>query len=282
MSAPTPGSPEWLKLITSSKIAAIVGVSPYQSPYSLWHQMKGLTPAQEQTSVMSRGHYLEGACLDWWADNHSDFTLLNRQHYATVEHLPWAAATLDAIAANEQTRETVIVEAKTSTKSDEWGDEGTDAIPSYYLTQIYWQLAMTPYAKRAYVVLLGAFLEFKEFVIERDEVIQSALIAKAQDFFDSLSLDVPPALDDTLATFECLKALHPEIDKGSAVEIDEHLATAYLHAIEAEKGTAAIAQGLKSQILEKAGKANYVESNGVRIARRQPNRSGVSLVAVAK
>ena len=70
-----PGSPEWLQRMSASKIAAVVGLSPYQSRYSLWMQMAGLAPQPVQTKAMSRGHYLEPAIAAWFADQHPDWTV---------------------------------------------------------------------------------------------------------------------------------------------------------------------------------------------------------------
>lgn len=281
--APVPGSPEWLKIITSSKIAAILGVSPYQSPFGLWHQMKGNVPAEEQTDVMARGHYLESGIMRWWRDQHPEYAdWMNIQHFSTRDDLPFPnGATLDGLAAHvDDPKDQVIVEIKTSIQSDEWGETGTDAIPMYVLTQVYWQLAMTPAASRAYIALLGPFLNFSEFVVERDEVIQANLIAKAQAFYESLSLDIAPDLDNSLATFQTLKALHPDIDSGTVAQIDQGTADLYHAALNFEKHWAEQARAMKSKVLQVAGRANYVCVGETRIARRQPNKSGVSLVAI--
>ena len=37
-----PGSASWLRQVTASKVAAILGVSPWHSPLSMWRLMKGL------------------------------------------------------------------------------------------------------------------------------------------------------------------------------------------------------------------------------------------------
>ncbi|MER2224040.1 MAG: hypothetical protein ABS976_20875, partial [Rhodococcus sp. (in: high G+C Gram-positive bacteria)] len=41
-----PGSPEWLKLITASKIPSILGISRFKSQFSLWHEMAGNLPSE--------------------------------------------------------------------------------------------------------------------------------------------------------------------------------------------------------------------------------------------
>ena len=63
MSGPEPGSREWHRLITASKVPAILGLSPWQSPYSLWMQMSGRIDATPETTTTRRGHYLEAGVL---------------------------------------------------------------------------------------------------------------------------------------------------------------------------------------------------------------------------
>jgi len=56
-------TPEWLSFresrIGASEAAAIMGVSPYDTAYSLWQRKTGLSAQKEQTYCMKRGHDLE-------------------------------------------------------------------------------------------------------------------------------------------------------------------------------------------------------------------------------
>ena len=284
MNAPTPGSPEWLRLVTASKVAAIIGVSPYDSPRSMWHKMRGdVTDDRPESAAMSRGNYLEAGVLDWWEGRHEEYrtTEVRRQFYATRPDLPWAAATLDGLGV-DPFGEVSVVEVKTTSRMDDWGTPGTDEIPTHYLTQVYWQLAMVPEATRAYVAVLGPFLEFAEYVVERDEAIQADLIARCRAFYDSLAGDERPALDDHVATFDVLKRLHPDIDRDAAVDLPDDLAAEYVAATGAVDDAKARATAAQSRVLDAMQDARLAVAGGVTIARRQPNRYGVSLVRVAK
>lgn len=280
MSAPTPGSAEWLRIVTASKVAAIIGVSPWESPRSMWHKMRGDVESDTRTSAaMERGNLLEPAVLAWWKSQHEDHTTVIPQHYATRDDLPWAAATLDALAYGPD--DWVAVEVKTASRMGDWGTPGTDEIPTHYLTQVYWQLAMTPQAVRCHVAVLGPFLEFSEYIVERDEAIQADLIARCAAFYDSLAGDVPPDLDDSLATFDVIKALHPDIDAGASAEIPFPVAIRYLMAVDAATQAKADETGTKSALLDAMGNARIATCSGRKVARRQPNRSGVSLIKTA-
>lgn len=38
---PRPGTPEWRRIVSASKVPAILGLSRWQSPLSMWLKMRG-------------------------------------------------------------------------------------------------------------------------------------------------------------------------------------------------------------------------------------------------
>lgn len=277
----SPSSPEWNARITASKVAAILGVSPWESPRSVWHTMRGDVQRPEVNESMSRGHYLEPAILAWWRDQHPEFLgVLDIQPSYTLGD--WAAATPDALAVNpDDTTRNVLVEAKSAAYDDDWGDPGTDAIPDYYLVQCQWQMHVSG-IHRCYVPVLTSRLRFLEYVVDYDAETGPLLEQRMREFYDSLSADEPPPLDDSLATFQTLKRLHPDIDKGESVELDETDAAELVYAAHNLKHWEAKDQGARSVTLDRMGRAQYATYCGARVARRQANKSGVSLVITGK
>src|SRR5689334_4090086 len=91
-----PGSEEWLKTISASKVAAILGLSKWESPRSLWHQMRGDLPREEPTTAQSRGHYLEPAILAWFFDQHPELRQSAKTGASYVDG--WKSAAPDAVA----------------------------------------------------------------------------------------------------------------------------------------------------------------------------------------
>ncbi len=279
MSAPEVGSPEWSRIVTASKMAAIIGVSPWESPYSCWHQMKGLA-SREQNQAMRRGIYLEPAILAWWRDQHPEQMAFYREQ-EWFPHESWAGATVDAYFGEKPTGRGAIVEAKSAARMDEWGRPGTDEIPAYYLTQVYFQLAVSG-AARCYVPVIGPFLDFSEYVVEADPAIQADLLERARVFYDSLAGDVPPELDSSVATYDVVRKLHPDIEAGAVVEFTLDEAGEFIIALNEKRASEARERAAKSLFLERMGRAQYAECNGVRVARRQPNQYGIQLNQVAK
>lgn len=241
--------------------------------------MKGLDPQPETSSAMERGNYLEPAILAWWLDQHEgEYFHTDAQEWFPLGN--WAGATVDLVAAHADIGFD-IVEAKSAARMDDWGAPGTDQIPQHYLVQVLFQLAVTG-AQRCYVPVIGPYLEFSEYVVERDEPLQAAILERCKEFRDSLAADVPPPLDDHKATFEAVKRAHPSIDRDAEVQLDYDTATEYLEATAALEAATARATGAKTRLLDQMGDARIATCGGIRVARRQPNKYGVSLVATTK
>lgn len=281
-SAPEPGSPEWQRKITASKVAAILGVSPWDSPRSVWHAMRGELPREEASEVQKRGHYLEPAILAWWRDQHdvSDnaFEWTNQPTFALGD---WAAATPDALA-HFRDDQRALVEAKSAAYDDDWGDPGTDAIPTYYLVQVWWQMHVSG-VHRCYVPVLTSRLRFAEYVVDYDAEIGADLERRMRAFYDSLAADVPPPLDDSVATFQSMRRLHPEIDLELTRELTREQAVDLVGWQYRAKQAEAPLRLAKSAALDVMGNARYATYLGVKVARRQPDGPDrTKFVVVAK
>lgn len=271
----TPGDAEWTKLMTASKVAAVLGLSPWQSPYSLWHEMRGDVERPETNDQQRRGTYLEAGVLAWWRDQHPDIDdWTDQPEYALGD---WAAATPDRDAFIDCEHENrgdctndchVLVEAKTASYDDDWGDPGTDAIPAYYYAQVMWQMHVSG-IHTCYIPVLTSRLRFAEYVVHYDADDGAAMERLCREFYDSLSGAEPPALDESVATFNTVKALHKDIDKGVSVEAPAELAHNLVNGQHAYKQAETSARLAKSLAIAAIGRAQYLTYQGVKIARRQ-------------
>lgn len=282
MSAPAPGTPEWARLVTASKVGAILGVSPFDSPRSIWHLMRGDVEAFDGNSATRRGHYLEDGVLAWWRDRydigHDEGREYQLQPYYTLGD--WAAATPDMVACHPE-HDNVLVDAKTTTMDDEWGAPGTDEVPTHYYAQALWAMHVSG-IHRFHFAVLHSRLRFEEYVVPYDPDQGRVLEAKMREFYDSLASNVPPPLDDTVATFEVMRRVHPDIEPKSEAVVTEAEAVELLTAIQARETAEARERLARSTVLDQMGRANYAVANGIKVARRQNNKSGVSFVPLPK
>lgn len=276
MTAPTPGTPEWAAKVTASKVAAILGISPFESQYSVWQLMAGNIPPATENRHMQRGNMLEDAVLDWWLIDHPEHTEVARQRWYPLEG--WAGATPDMDVAGPS-GDLELVDAKTIGTDDEWGDEA----PAHYLASSMWQLACAPEAQRVHLaVLFGRPFDLRTYTVERDDDLIASIVARCSDFYATLAQAMPPDLDDTVATYEAVRAMHPDIDRDLDVEVDRALAHEYVDSRLALKDAEARELAAKTRLLDAMGKARIATCDGAKVARRQPRGEHVSLVCTAK
>lgn len=252
-----PGSEAWMRYVTASKIAAIMGHSTYDSWFSLWHRMNGSMEVDPGDVTTQRGTYLEPAILAWFNDQHPEWTL-KRTGFWVHETIPWAGASPDGIVVTDDGT-AAVVEAKSSGLSYEWGEPGTDQIPLGHYDQVQWQMFVTG-LRRAYVPMIGAGLAFAEYVVEYNADHVGAMIARATEFMASLTSGMKPSidpLDGHLMTYRAIQELNPGIEDYDQ-PIGDELAQEFLTANEVVKNATTRLQAAKNRVAEQAGQAHHV------------------------
>jgi putative phage-type endonuclease len=239
----TPADPEWHKAregkLTGSRLAAVLGLSPWESPYSLWCEMAGLTPPTEQTGEQARGHYLEPSIAAWFADQHPDWEVFEAGtyvhqdracHLANPDRLIRYHTLPDSMPVGWYDIEvSALLEIKTDADGSGWGEPGTDEIPLYYRTQVQWYMDVLG-LPRAHIAVLGGRLQFAEYVVDYDPADAAILRAAADEFLDSLLWQEMPDLDPHPATYEAVKQLHPSIEAKQDYDVPDDLAAEFLTA----------------------------------------------------
>lgn len=285
-----PGSPAWLKTISASKIPAILGISPWQSKFSLWHLMAGNTEPWAGNKTTERGTFLEGAVLGWFRAQREDLAQLHTDtkigyksgcSFAHPEHAEWTAAP-DAVFVDEWS-DYVGVEIKTAQYSDDWGTPGTAEIPPYYLAQVVWQMIVTGFRKVYVPVLFGQPFEFREYVVNWEDVADDIphIIAAVEDFQRSLEAGEQPDIDGSAATYSTIKELHPEID-GETVEIPYELGWGFLDRKSFADEYQAEADLMKNRIAEFMGTAKKATWDGQALFTRQARNGGTPYLVAAR
>jgi putative phage-type endonuclease len=232
-----PGSEAWQRRMTASKVAAVLGLSPWESRFSLWHRMAGLVDPQEPTDATRRGHYLEDAVASWFADQHPEY-LIDKGRAWAHEERDWQAASPDRLL-RDRTRfiqadpgPHAVLEVKTTADADEWGPSGTDQIPPHVRVQVVWQLD-TLGLPVGHVAALLPRLEFREYRIDYNPDEAAYIRAEARAFLDSLPggpAEQRPDLDAHGATYQAVRVLHPDID-GTDSPVPHWLARSYCAAV---------------------------------------------------
>lgn len=287
-----PGSPEWLRVITPSKVAAIVGVSRYESPFGLWQRMKGLLDPEPHKDIFDTGHAFELALGYLWKLENPGWRLSGAPTGpGSTRHIVQAAsdefgfpavATVDRRASRGRHRH--VVEFKTARDLAEWGDEFTGDCPGDYYTQVQMQMAITGWTEHpAHLMVMGPYFRHYTYKIEFRPDLVDGLMNVCRAFWASLAGDEPPPLDNHPATYYALKALHPDINRDETVDIPRGLVMQAREARVQKKQAETWQRETDIKLLDLMGNAQYGLVNGERyIDRRNHGKGGVALVVNTK
>lgn len=269
-----PGSPEWLSRMSASKVAAVLGISPYESAFSIWHRMAGLIPPQEQSEVMSRGHYLEPSVRAWFADQHEGWDVSTTGTWVHHER-DWQAASPDGLATTDG-GEVRYFEAKTAADGENWGPAGSDEVPVGYRAQVMWGMDVTG-LRVCHVAVLLPFLEFREYVIHYDADEAVFMRDRAREFMETLPgrpNEQRPSLDDHPATYQAVRELHPLIS-GAEFDVPPDLAREFCGATLARKAADKAETKARARLADAMGDAKKAMWLDTCIATRQVRGNGV-------
>lgn len=278
----TPGSPEWQRELTASKIPALLGLSVWDSPFSLWFKMKGAVLDAPSTPQQDRGHYLEPAVTKWLADQY-DLSLFPGQCWRNRDR-PWQVASPDRIVAkggvpyregHPKNPIKAVVEVKTANDWERWGPDGSDEVPPAVRAQVVWQCD-TLGVPLGYVGVLLPYLEFRGYTIRPAEGEAEYIRERAKAFLDSLSADEPPDVDDHTATWDTLRSLHPDIHGD--VEVSPDIAVNYARSVLALREAETEHVLRRNQLAEQMGFARRGLVGSVAVAYRQPGPTGIPYV----
>jgi putative phage-type endonuclease len=214
--------------IGASEIAAVLGISPWESPFSLyWRKVNGWTA--DINDEMTAGTRAEPVIADWFAEMcliEGEDVLRLGGLYANAER-PWQLATPDRLICKDRLCGNcdaglpmacvcgedlaALLECKYVVHGwDGWGEPGTDDIPVHYRAQALWQLDVMGVDEVYVAAWHGA--TFREYLVRRDETDLRMMREAGRRFMQRIADDEPPDVDEHTATLATLKKLHPSVE----------------------------------------------------------------------
>lgn len=218
-------SPEWhearMQGIGASDVAAVLGLSPWQTPLSIYMAKMGVRNEIPENLAFF-GHALEQPIADWIEHAHPELGVISPGTSMRSVEWPWLTATLDRqlmtdyeTACGQILR--IPIELKTSSafSKDKW----VDGVPLYYAAQVQQQCFIldAPYGWLA-VLHGGNEPELYKVVTDWDFITEH-LIPKTQEFWEQHVLTKTPPDPVTSAEAAELWPGNPEV----TVEGDERL-----------------------------------------------------------
>jgi putative phage-type endonuclease len=254
-----PGTPEWLRTVSASKIPAILGISPYDSAYSLWAKATGrIEDEVKYKDAAERGNELEPVLLNWLEKKLENSRVRKAPSYVHPDNPNWSAAPDGNVYEGRRRTPYAIAEAKTAMYGYEWGEELTAEIPPGYLSQIAWQMYITG-ARICYVPAL-VNMTLRLYKVTWDDVKDDieSIIWAVTAWWQCVITDTPPAWDGSDQTYEAVRKVHPDIDDDGIAVIEAELAQELWEAQEALKAAEAADKLAKTKVLDAAGTAKKI------------------------
>lgn len=213
---------EWLAAresdVTATDAAALFGVSPYATPFELFHRKAGnLAVEFEPTERMRWGNRLQdaiarGLCEDNGWRIISDHPFL----YVRSERFVGMGASPDYVVLCP-TRGVGLLEIKNVDKfvaKDEWAD---DEAPVHIEMQLQHQLECAGFAWGAIGGLVGGN-ESNVIIRERDEEVGTEIGNRVTDLWRRVRDNDPPP-PDFLADFDAIRRLYKHADVGKVLDL---------------------------------------------------------------
>lgn len=202
-----------------SDVAAILGLSPWTSPWSLWAEKAGLVAPTDSTDAQEFGQWIEPYLAHKFTEK-TGLQVVGEQTWCTRPDQPWARCTVDGFAGFDwqELDQHDGYEAK-STSDAPW-----EQIPVYYQCQAQWVMYVCDLQAVWFSVLHLAFgrREHRVYSIARDDDDIALLVERASTFWhDHVLTGTPPATDHHPATGATLRDVFANIDGRTTTDVDD-------------------------------------------------------------
>lgn len=275
-----PGTDQHGRLITASKVASILGVSRWESSYSLWHRMRGNIGNDPPKDIFKVGLAFEKALAELWRLQNPGWRLSRGEVQFVTERFGFPAmATIDRRAVRGRARR--IIEFKIARDLSEWGDPDLAGdLPMDYVTQVIFQQMVSGITDTANVVVMGPFFKNFTYNVQHDEVIADWIVGECIKFWESLQNGVEPKLDNSVSSYSAIKKVYPDMEDYD-IEVPEDLVSEIKNVKSQLSQHEDRERELRIQLLDLMGNAQRATINGEIVARRKRHsKGGVTLVLV--
>lgn len=172
--------------VGGSDAAAACGLSKWKSPLQLYYEKRGEAPAFEGNEYTKWGNYLEVPIRQEYAERTRRVVRLPVE---TLRHPRFAFMLCHPDGVTDDGR---LFEAKATRSGDEWGEPGTDQIPTQFLIQVQHNMAVAG-LEVADVAVLIAGSDFRMYEVPADREMQDMLASLEMKFWERVESGNPPA-----------------------------------------------------------------------------------------
>lgn len=198
--------------IGGSDVAAILGLSPWKSPFQVYQEKRGEIPETPDNPAMLWGRNLESVIRQHYANVTSRQVNVVKDILVHPQH-SFMLANVDGL-----TEDNRVLEIKTARTAQGWGEAGSDEIPQPYLLQVQHYLAVTSFKVADVAVLIGGS-DFRLYEIAAEPDLQAMLIDLEKTFWQRVVTGEAPEP----TTFADVQRQFGQRANGRTVEATPHL-----------------------------------------------------------
>jgi putative phage-type endonuclease len=275
------GSEEWHQVRTrrlgGSEVAAALGLSPWCSPFTLWHRKQGAVGQAVETPSMYWGKIHEPGVFRHFTTQHPEWSEQLWDPAGVMHADDWRIASPDRIGP-------VLWEGKTASAYDawEWGPDGSDeaeAIPPYYRVQCIWYMDVLDRHDMILSVLIDNS-DYREYTVPWDDEEAADIRKRAWEFWQTVINNERPPLDAADSTYQTVRELHKDIN-GEDVQVPVEVGETYLRTDLELKAITKDFKLAKTTLLDHMGQAKRALIADTPVARRQRTGKGDAIALYA-
>lgn len=212
--------PDRRLFLGGSDAGAILGLSPWATPYEVWCEKigepKAVDPQKEK--FFARRKRQEPVVLEMLLDEKGiKAKSVNTRHVHPVHS--FLSCEIDAIGEATDLGAELEIEIKTvhPFRAKEWGSEDTDEIPPHYTAQALHGLMVTGQPRRLVAALIGVD-DLRIYMVERDDETLARMLEHELAFWQMVQTRTPPP-PIRLSDVEKIYG----VDKGQVMAVDDHV-----------------------------------------------------------
>lgn len=186
----------------ASEVSSIFGLNPFQSEFDLWASKTGKVDDFDGNDATNRGNWLEAGILNYAEDT------LGVPIVRNVRVLDPAGGVLAATLDADCPQLNAIIEAKSTTQDEEFGEPYSAQVPARFIIQTIVGMMC---AGRALAYIPVLFPRYKRFAFEMftnefNPTLAQQIREKANQWWSAFVVrDIPPT--DSIGTIEVLKRM---------------------------------------------------------------------------
>jgi len=198
------------KHLGASDIPSLFGLDPFKTATDVWlTKIADVAEPEQQSDSIDMGNSFEKPLLEWAAKElNVEISINPYDLFAVCPQHPIFSATLDSLILNGGVPSRKAIEAKVTSRSEEWGEPGSDQVPDRVNVQVQSQMLAHGLQRVHVVVLLGRNgLKRELYRVDRNETIIAAIIEKCESFWNTYVIPktTPPESEFGLGSIDIIK-----------------------------------------------------------------------------